>query len=909
MTQFNKLQPDQDLQCYFERPSAIAAMSQASASGFVLSGTWRQQFDWAVVDWNRDNVFEHHMHRNLPDGDLSGLVLTYDESRLNCIELDSDLYPTVDWPYLRVWMDSGEGEQVHRVKLKDHATPLEGSYSCARATFTLSGILTPGDYIGLAWLDEQYNHPVDASDTLESAVAALASAVNSLSATMKAEHSGNQITLVYVGLGEDSETSRTGVNGNRLGVYGFLSGQRTESWTPAWQNFQGGTSPTSWRVQLDFSDLRNTAGERIPMHAVRKMRWTYSASLQPGAFERAEFQVTVSNWQVTGSGRKYSVAAPGSIRWEESSKDFSYEGSWNEGYGNFSGGSIKYSVQPGAKAIATYSAPMAHDLYLGTRYSLNGADCSVSIDGEPATVYGLKIVDDDMLCRVFLGSLPAGTHDIRISHSGVEGESLYVDFIEAVRPTEDRPQLTGSSVLAVATDWDTDHSLALPAERTAWNLIALGLRGRVNHYVGALVFYELEKHEHVYASATVTFIGTPAFSALTEIRINRAGLPQTSETVYQHQSVIGETAESVAKAFELLINNGSTAIWAESTGDRLAIWARTMGSGGNDLTVSGNPVAGDFTVSTSGFSGGIDGYWRTDTTSEMKINRAARDWSRSFFAKLHQEGLDGTAAFSMELQHGDPSVEAGLAQRYPSGNPVVLTTPALQTNFSPTSLLYWREVYREMAGLMAEAGLTPYLQFGEVQWWYFPYDGSGMPFYDEHTKNQFRIQHGFEMRIIPDGSVDPSMFQEEAAFLAALIGNFTQEIIAHVRDLYPGCRFEVLYPTDVNEGAFNRVVNLPTEWSNATLNCMKTESFTFTFGRDLNKARGSMLFPFDSNFPRSKRSHLIGVSDARSSWLREADLAEGLGLDSVVLFALDQLCLIGYDLPLAVRGGRSTRMS
>ena len=71
----------------------------------------------------------------------------------------------------------------------------------------------------------------------------------------------------------------------------------------------------------------------------------------------------------------------------------------------------------------------------------------------------------------------------------------------------------------------------------------------------------------------------------------------------------------------------------------------------------------------------------------------------------------------------------------PAGDPILLPTPSLQTNFSPTSLAFWKVVYEEMAAIQAAAGLTPYLQFGEVQWWYFPNDGlgtnfSGMPFYD-----------------------------------------------------------------------------------------------------------------------------------------------------------------------------------
>jgi hypothetical protein len=160
-----KLRPDRDLQVYFERPSAIAAMSFASPTGFTASGTWRQQFDWCVIEWNRDNVFEHPRFRNLPDGDLSGLTLTYEETRDNCILMDSDLYPTVDWPFLRLWADNNGVETFYQVKLKDYATPIEGSYVCATATFELKGTVTAGDIIGLAWLSENHKHDVVAGDT------------------------------------------------------------------------------------------------------------------------------------------------------------------------------------------------------------------------------------------------------------------------------------------------------------------------------------------------------------------------------------------------------------------------------------------------------------------------------------------------------------------------------------------------------------------------------------------------------------------------------------------------------------------------------------------------------------------------------------------------------------------------
>ncbi|MEO8372910.1 MAG: hypothetical protein ABI806_27235, partial [Candidatus Solibacter sp.] len=195
-----KLRPDRDLQCYFERPSAIAAMSGASADGFTVSGCWRQQFDWVVVEWNRDNVFEHPALRNLPDGDFSSLKLTYEETRTNCIPADSALYPTVDWPYLRIWAEAGGTENLYKVPLKGYAVPA-GEYIEPKMKFELQGLPTTGDYIELAWLDQHFNYRVTGNDTLETAIYWLAEAIsaNQTTGRVTAVASGTAIELTYHG--------------------------------------------------------------------------------------------------------------------------------------------------------------------------------------------------------------------------------------------------------------------------------------------------------------------------------------------------------------------------------------------------------------------------------------------------------------------------------------------------------------------------------------------------------------------------------------------------------------------------------------------------------------------------------------------------------------------------------------
>jgi hypothetical protein len=210
--------------------------------------------------------------------------------------------------------------------------------------------------------------------------------------------------------------------------------------------------------------------------------------------------------------------------------------------------------------------------------------------------------------------------------------------------------------------------------------------------------------------------------------------------------------------------------------------------------------------------------------------------------------------------------------------------------------------------------MTPYLQFGEMQWWYFPNDGlgfsySGMPFYDAWNLAMFAAAHGHAMATITTNSVDPAAYPDEVAYLPTVIGNFTAAIMSFVRATQAGCRFEVLYPTDVNQTPFNRAINFPAAaWTPAALTCLKTEAFGFTLGRNLDLSWATLDFGDPLGFGAGQRSHLIGVGDSTTAWLKEARGAEGKRFESVVLFAIDQFSLIGYDVPLPNGLRRSFRV-
>jgi hypothetical protein len=549
----SKLRPDRDLQCYFFEPTAIAALSETSAAGFTVSGCWRSQFDWAVLEWNRDNVFEYPGLRNLPDGNLGGLQLSYREVRTNCISFDSTWYPTVAWPHLRIWADTGGGEQIYEVPLLQYATPLSSAVP-ANAEFQLRGAPATGDYVELAWLDQHYNYQLVSGDTLSGVAAALAGIItaNQQAGLVSATADGSTIRLTYLGM--------PGSNGDRIGVYGTVHGVGSGSWEPPSALFQNGVSPAAWQVNLDFASLTDSNGDSIPaanLTNVRKLRWTWAADMQPADYQRGEFSVVVSNWSVTGNGGQYQVAGPGSRRIEDDSTTLTYTGSWDSERGNYSGGSIHSTTAPGAAAECSYVSALAHTLYLGTRALTSGGQVTVQVDGGTPIVVSLALGGEDVLMRVSLGQrTPSVEHNVTITHSGAAGTSVYLDFLEIAVPTTNLPTFSAMPTTAAATDWDTNHSLALAPERTAWLVDTLGLRGRLNHYAGALLFYELVCQGNQYASATITFAGQPEFRAGGKTEVELDG------SVLQHWNLIGDTAESIATCFELLINAGSTEVWA-----------------------------------------------------------------------------------------------------------------------------------------------------------------------------------------------------------------------------------------------------------------------------------------------------------------------------------------------------------
>jgi hypothetical protein len=184
-----------------------------------------------------------------------------------------------------------------------------------------------------------------------------------------------------------------------------------------------------------------------------------------------------------------------------------------------------------------------------------------------------------------------------------------------------------------------------------------------------------------------------------------------------------------------------------------------------------------------------------------------------------------------------------------------------------------------------------------------------MPFYDAWNQSQFLTEFGTAMAVITVNTVDPASFPNEVSFLPEVIGNFTSAIMTFVRTSQSTCRFEVLYPTDTNWTSFNQAINFPvSSWTPAALTVLKTECFSYTLERNLDAVEATLEFGGSLGFAATQRSHLTGASDSTTAWAKEVHTAQGKGFESVVIFALDQYCLIGFATPLPPGMRRSLKM-
>ena len=539
-----------------------------------------------------------------------------------------------------------------------------------------------------------------------------------------------------------------GIDGNEVKVY-FLkdSGNYSFSTDTDIIALSGGNSDdVVWRVSLNFSDLlgENLAGEKVVAANKLRQAWlTFAPQLANStSYTDTEWTAIFSNWMVNdpNSIRKLQCAAPGSVRIDsEDTRACVYSGTgWQMlAANNYQYGFAQRSSTAGNSVTLTYQLSAAHDLYLGTALYPGRATVSVSLDGDAATLLtcNLDVSSELVTRRLLRKSLPAGTHHVTITLTS-DALPFVFDYVEAAIPGDFPDAAVTYDNVSPALDYDTDATYKVSPQRLMWHLNKLGFRGHLNEYLGVFWWNQRVRASGYkdisgavvnidWRKAIVNFTGPWTTGETLTLRIGSVTNGQSSFFAPQKAITATDTNDTIAAHFLYYINAASVSMWAEITGPgQLTVHTRTP-NWGDDIIDSGGTTDARIQI-TGDVKKGTDGIWIIDAAAANPINFPFRTWHADFFSEVKNSGLDVTTSFSMELVYPPDDDTPGneWEARYADGRPVRTDTGfsnLLSSQCAPIPNLtnYQKQAFKVMAGLQLDAGLTPWLQFGEFLWWFY----------------------------------------------------------------------------------------------------------------------------------------------------------------------------------------------
>ncbi|MFL6414803.1 MAG: hypothetical protein ACJ74Y_03935, partial [Bryobacteraceae bacterium] len=483
----------------------------------------------------------------------------------------------------------------------------------------------------------------------------------------------------------------------------------------------GNSDDLVWNITLDFTALG--------IEQIRQAWMTFAPQLTPASvYTDTEWTAAFSNWYISDplSKRVLSCAGPASVRIGndiDSACQYSGSGWSRTAANNYWQGFGQVTSTQGDSVTITYSATAIHDLYLGTSLYPNRATVEVSLDGDTATELScaLPITSELVTRRLVRASVPSGLHSLSLKL--VSTGTFVFDYLDAAVLSDfcDAPVVYNN--VSPALDYDTDATYKVSPQRLLWHLTKLGFRGQINEYLGVFWWNQRKRAGGLWNSATVNFGGTWAPGDIVTVALGTG-----ASRFPIHKSVTTwDTVDTIATHFAQYINSASVSMWAEKTGaGQLTIHTRTP-NWGDILDLAQDQPSAAGTVSGSGnLAVGVDGTWQIDPAASNPINFPIRQWHSDFFSLAAAQNVSVTVSFSMELVNppDDGTPANTWIARYADGGPVTTDTGFANLSSSqcppiPSVASYQKAAYKEIARLQSEAGLVPWLQFGEFLWWFF----------------------------------------------------------------------------------------------------------------------------------------------------------------------------------------------
>jgi hypothetical protein len=575
----------------------------------------------------------------------------------------------------------------------------------------------------------------------------------------------------------------------------------------------GGNSDVVWHISIDFTALG--------IDSLRQLWMTYAPKMaNNAAYVATEFEAEFTNLAVTdpGSKRELKVAHPQKsvlVSSRDARARLSGSG-WVQEAGFYYQGFAKGSSTLNDKVTIRYSCQHAHKLFLGTSLYVDRGIMAVEVDGiayddldaylsaEPPIVTRRQIGLTSGASNTFA----AGIHTVvlTIKHEkniASTGYIVYFDYLQAAVESDVQDPLVVHSDRSAAIDYGTNHGYSLPPARLMWMFDRVGLQGPMNEYISVFWWNQRQRVSGTNREYDVQFSGTWAVNDSATFTLSGINVSKTLRTLDVDPGDATIAHKILAQTLADRVNAQFSGVWAEVVGsglDTVRIHPRTAIF---SFTVASSKSSSSGVITATGnLDPGSEGVWQIDPSITPRLNKAATEWHKDFYAEAATRSREVTTAVSMELLNPpeDPSIGEVWSSRFPSGievltdtgfgteaqaaitgatnaSPIVIAAAGhgyrngdpirvtgvggntaangtwpitvvdadhfslngstgngsytsggvsvrlLKTThctFSDSVADYQKEVFKEIAGLMDDAGLTPWLQCGEFLWWFFP---------------------------------------------------------------------------------------------------------------------------------------------------------------------------------------------
>lgn len=267
-----------------------------------------------------------------------------------------------------------------------------------------------------------------------------------------------------------------------------------------------------------------------------------------------------------------------------------------------------------------------------------------------------------------------------------------------------------------------------------------------------------------------------------------------------------DTDSTIANHFKMFINHTFVGVFATIDGNTLVITNR---SPINDFTHSFTETSSTGIVTGVGsLEDGEEGDWEVSPNPTKVLNEGMIIWHTEFLREANLKDLEVIFTYGHEWVNPPDSLSDIWSSRFVDGTEVKTSTGfgnLLSTHgaFSPTVLAYEIRTYKETMDIFTSLGIKPRVQLGEKHYWFFPKGGAfasdGMAFFSQDLKDLAQSQLQRNLFDPSTPFIDPLLHLGDTNLLRDNLDQYLRDLVSALRSYNMDVEIEQLYAYDINK--------------------------------------------------------------------------------------------------------------